>query len=120
MPIRGDHSSRFVGYPEVGQKRGSGKRKDEVLGELSPAGSYDLPALVSSGHWPAIVGFRNSAFDRRTLRRRSLRRGPTFWFPAIRWLRGGGVRSRRRPRLWDLRAGRRMARCRPLEESGRK
>jgi hypothetical protein len=23
MPIRGDHSSRFVGYPEVGQKRGS-------------------------------------------------------------------------------------------------
>jgi hypothetical protein len=58
--------------------------------------------------------------DRRTLRRKVVTGAGDLWFPAMRWLRGGGVRSRGRPRLWDLGAGRRMARCYPLGESGRK
>ena len=37
--------------------------------------------------------------DRRTFRRKFVTGAGDLWFPAIRWLRGGGVRSRGRPRL---------------------
>src|SRR5438445_3143462 len=93
------------------------KRAKEVLGELSAAGSYDLLAL--SFERPPTSNRRDSAVLLSAgvlFAERLFLRGPTFLLPAIRWLRGGGVRSRGRPRLWDLGAGRRMARCHPLGE----